>query len=135
MKTNAAFSGFSIDDVDKAKDFYTRVLELDLMDEKMGLRFRLPYGGTVFMYPKPNHQPATYTVLNFVVDDIDEAVEELTSKGVTFEHYDEIVPGVQQEPNGIMRTDNPETDGPSIAWFKDPAGNTLAVLQDIEKRP
>ena len=135
MKINAAFSGFSIDDTEKAKDFYGRVLGLDLADETMGLRFRLPYGGMVFMYPKPNHEPATYTVLNFVVEDIDEAVRTLTEQGVKFEHYDEIVPGVQQEPSGIMRTDNPETDGPSIAWFKDPAGNTLAVLQDTEKHP
>lgn len=135
MKINAAFSGFSIDDIDTAKDFYTRVMGLDLMDENMGLRFRLPYGGMVFLYPKPNHEPASYTVLNFVVEDIDEAVKTLADKGVTFEMYDEIVPGVQQEPSGIMRTENPDTDGPSIAWFKDPAGNTLAVLQDTEKRP
>jgi len=131
MKVNAAFSGFSVDDQAKAKDFYTNVLGFALDNEEMGLNLRLPHGGTLFIYEKPGHQPATYTALNLIVDSIDEAVDELTEKGVSFEHYDNI-PGEQDE-KGIMRSPDPEKYGPSIAWFKDPAGNILAVLQDDNK--
>lgn len=130
MKTNAVFSGVSVDDLAKAKDFYTHILGLDLSGEDMGLHFRLPFGGMLFLYEKPDHEPASYTVLNFVVPDIDEAVDELTSQGVAFEKYDELYPGMTQDDKGIMRTTDPATEGPSIAWFKDPAGNTLAVIQD-----
>jgi predicted enzyme related to lactoylglutathione lyase len=128
MKVNAVFSGFSVDDQAKAKDFYTNIVGLTLDSEEMGLNFKLPQGGTVFVYEKPGHQPATYTALNLVVDDIDAAVDELTSKGVTFEHYDNMP--AKQDEKGIMRSPDPAKYGPSIAWFKDPAGNILAVLQD-----
>ncbi|MCW1908343.1 MAG: VOC family protein [Candidatus Saccharibacteria bacterium] len=122
----AAFSGFSVDDGQKAKEFYTNTLGLQLADETMGLMFSLPDGGSVFIYEKDDHQAATYTVLNFVVDDIDASVDVLTQNGVTFERYDDM-PGAQDE-KGIIRGggDNP---GPSIAWFKDPAGNILALIQ------
>jgi len=127
FKAQAAFSGMSVDDLDKAKQFYTETLGLVLEDETMGLQFRLPNGGGLFMYPKPDHQPATFTVLNFVVEDIDEAVDGLTASGVSFERYDNM-PGGQDE-KGIARG-LAAHQGPDIAWFKDPAGNILAVLQD-----
>lgn len=129
MKLNAVFSGFSVDNQEKAKDFYTRVLGLDLIDENMGLRFRLPFGGTLFVYEKPDHKPASYTNLNFVVEDIEKAVDELVEKGVQMEKYDELFPGAKQDKKGILWSEVPE-DGPSIAWFKDPAGNVLALLDE-----
>lgn len=123
----SAFSGLSVNDVGKAKQFYTRTLGLTLENETMGLTLQLPGGGSLFIYPKPDHQPAAFTVLNFVVANIDEAVDELTKLGVTFEHYDDM-PG-KQDGKGIMRGLSSK-QGPDIAWFKDPAGNILAVLQD-----
>lgn len=94
---------------------------------KMGLEFDLPGGGRVFAYQKDDHQPATFTILNFVVTDIDAAVEELTKQGVKFERYDNM-PGKQDE-KGILRS--PSADmGPDIAWFKDPDDNILAVIED-----
>lgn len=129
MKANAVFSGFSVNDQEKAKDFYTRVLGLDKIDENMGLRFKLPMGGTLFIYEKPNHKPADYTVLNFVVDNIDDAVDELVKKDVKFEMYDELFPGAKQDKKGILRSPDP-SKGPTIAWFKDPAGNVLAVIEE-----
>ena len=130
MKLNAAFSGFSVNDLETAKDFYTRVLGLDLSGEDMGLRFRLPFGGTLFIYEKPDHKPANYTTFNLVVEDIDAAVDELTAAGVSFEIYDNLFPGAKQDDKGILHSPDPAQYGPSIAWFKDPAGNTLAVMQD-----
>lgn len=127
FKAQAAFSGLSVDDQAKAKDFYTKTLGLELSDESMGLNFKLPGGGGLFIYPKDDHQPATYTALNFVVTDIDEAVDELTAAGVKFEHYDNM-PAPQDE-KGIARGLTAK-HGPDIAWFKDPAGNILSVLQD-----
>ena len=125
MQTQAAFSGFSVDDIDKAKTFYTQTLGLELESEEMGLRLKLPGGGVVFVYPKSDHQPATFTILNFVVEDIDAAVDELSNVGVQFEHYDD----AYQDEKGIARGIAAK-QGPDIAWFKDPAGNILAVLQD-----
>lgn len=130
MKLNAAFSGFSVNDIEKAKDFYTRIIGLDLAGEEMGLQFRLPFAGRLFIYHKPDHRPATYTMLNLVVDDIDAAVDELTKKGVVFERYPNLIPGVEQDEKGILHSENPTQDGPSIAWFKDPFGNVIALLQD-----
>jgi hypothetical protein len=91
----------------------------------MGLNLKLPGGGRVFVYEKPDHKPASYTALNFVVKDIDEAVEALTKKSVEFEKYD----GMHQDEKGVARPPKPEY-GPPIAWFKDPAGNILSVLQN-----
>lgn len=130
MNINATFSGFSVNDIEKAKDFYTRVLGLDLANEAMGLQFRLPFGGMIFIYEKPDHTPATYTNLNFVVSNIDDAADELIQKGVTFEKYPNLFPGAEPDEKGIMRSPDPEKYGPTIAWFKDPAGNTLALIQD-----
>jgi predicted enzyme related to lactoylglutathione lyase len=126
LQAKAAFNGISIDDQEKAKEFYTKTLGLQLEDESMGLHFSLPGGGNLFMYPKKDHKPATYTVLNFVVDDIDEAVDELTKNGVTIEKYGE---DFHQDDKGIARGIATKM-GPDIAWFKDPAGNILSVLQD-----
>jgi catechol 2,3-dioxygenase-like lactoylglutathione lyase family enzyme len=126
LKAQAAFSGLSSDDLAKAKRFYTDVLGLELADDKMGLTFRLPGGGSLFIYDKPDHQPATYTAMNFVVQDIDIAIDELTANGVTFERYD-AMPAPQDE-KGVLRG-LAAGMGPDIAWFKDPAGNILALLQ------
>jgi catechol 2,3-dioxygenase-like lactoylglutathione lyase family enzyme len=127
LKAKAAFSGFSVNDADKAKDFYENTLGLKLSDDKMGLDFDLPGGGHLFVYEKSDHQPASYTALNFVVEDIDAIVDELSGKGVKFEVYDNM-PG-KQDNKGIMRG-KAANQGPDIAWFKDPAGNILSVIQD-----
>ena len=124
FKPKTAFSGFSVNDLAKAKAFYTQTLGLQVVEEGVGLRLHLPGGGTAFAYPKDDHQPATFTLLDFVVDDIDEAVDELKSRGVSFDRY----AGMPQDEKGIMRG-IAQNMGPDIAWFKDPAGNMLAVLQ------
>ena len=121
-----AFSGFSVDDVSAAKTFYGETLGLNVSEEMGGLNLRLAGGANIYAYPKPNHQPATFTILNFPVDDIDAAVDELTKKGVQFERYE----GFEQDEKGIARPAGPD-QGPPIAWFKDPAGNILAVLGPI----
>src|SRR3989454_10295637 len=123
FKNTKAFSSFSVDDIKKAKEFYGQTLGLEVSETKEGLALQIAGGGQVFIYPKPDHTPATYTILNFPVDDIEEAVDELTSRGVSFERYD----GMQQDKKGIHRG-----GGPYIAWFKDPAGNVLSVLQEGE---
>jgi len=120
-----AFSGFSVNDLAKAKGFYTKTLGLKVEDGVGGTRIRLPGGGMVWMYPKPNHQPAAFTILNFKVDDIDAAVDDLTSRGVRFERY----PNIPADDKGILRGIAGKR-GPDIAWFKDPAGNILSVLQE-----
>jgi catechol 2,3-dioxygenase-like lactoylglutathione lyase family enzyme len=125
FKAKAAFSGISVDNLEKAKEFYSKILGLSLKGEEMGLHFALPDGGSLFIYPKDNHEPATFTVLNFVVEDIDEAVDALTKSGVEFEKYE----GFHQDEKGIARGKSAEM-GPDIAWFKDPAGNILSVLED-----
>jgi predicted enzyme related to lactoylglutathione lyase len=117
-----AFSGFSTNDIDAARAFYGDTLGLTVKQEMMGLlSIEFAGGGRIIIYPKPNHEPATFTVLNFPVDDVDGAVDELTAKGVTFERYD----GMNQDERGIVRDDQ----SPAIAWFKDPAGNILAILK------
>ena len=121
LKSHRAFSGFSVNDLAAAKRFYAETLGLHVVEEGAGIWLHLPESGRVFLYPKPDHQPATFTILNFQVDDIDAAVDELTGLGVPFERY----PGISADAKGIMRG-----NGPDIAWFKDPAGNILAVLQD-----
>ena len=120
FKDSKAFSTFSVDDVPRAKQFYGEALGLDVSDEMEGLALHLRGGGQVFIYPKDDHTPATFTVLNFPVTDIDRAVDELTNAGVQFEHYDG---ELQTDEKGIFRG-----EGPTIAWFKDPAGNILSVL-------
>ena len=123
FKNTKAFASFSVDDVKKAKQFYGETLGLDVADDEMG-GLRLSAGGNpIFVYPKSNHEPATFTILNFQVENVEKAVDELTKKGVRFEIYD----------SGDLKTDSRgiSTDprGPKIAWFKDPAGNFLSVLE------
>jgi predicted enzyme related to lactoylglutathione lyase len=115
-----AFSGFSSNDVERAKEFYGTTLGLKVEEANGLLELKLGGGGTVLIYPKENHEPATFTVLNFPVDDVEKAVDELTERGIRFERYE----GFGQDEKGIMRG-----QGPDIAWFKDPAGNILAVLK------
>jgi predicted enzyme related to lactoylglutathione lyase len=127
VKATNAFSGFSVDDIDRAKDFYGRVLGLDASVGEMGvLDIKLGNGATVMAYPKQDHQPATYTMLNFVVDDIESAVDELSAAGVAFEKYD--MPEIKTDSRGIARS--PGGEGPTMAWFKDPAGNILGLIQE-----
>lgn len=121
------FSSYSIDDVEAAKQFYSNVLECELTEAMGGLHLGLPGSHRVFLYPKENHLPATYTVLNFEVTNIDAAVDELNARGVEFLRYPNM-PG-QQDERGIMRG-RMAGQGPDIAWFKDPAGNILAVMQE-----
>ena len=128
FKAKSSFSGFSVNDMEKAKAFYTETLGLELLDGEMGLGLKLPGGGSVFAYPKENHEPATFTILNFEVDDIEAAVAELKSKGVQFEQYKE-GDGIVTDEHDIARG-KAVNMGPDIAWFKDPAGNILSVLQN-----
>ena len=120
FKSNKAFSSFSVDDLSQAEKFYGGTLGLNLKVSKEGLELHLREGD-VFIYPKLNHQPATFTVLNFIVENIDAAVDELAKTGIRFEKYEG---AIKTNDKGIHRN-----GGPSIAWFKDPAGNILSVLQ------
>jgi catechol 2,3-dioxygenase-like lactoylglutathione lyase family enzyme len=124
LKTKQAFSGFSVDNLARAREFYAGMLGLTVEDAGTGLGLQLPGGGTVFVYPKGDHQPAMFTILNFEVEDIDEAVDELTNRGVQFERYADL----PVDEKGILRGIS-QNRGPDIAWFKDPAGNILAVLK------
>ncbi len=127
FKNTKAFSGFSVNDLQKAKDFYGQTLGLDVSDAPMGLLQLNIAGGTVILvYPRPNHTPATFTILNFPVEEIEAAVDELTRRGVRFEKYDQ--PDLKTDEKGIQR----DNEGPRIAWFKDPAGNILSVLEQQE---
>lgn len=126
FKAQAAFAGISVNDLGTARDFYSKKLGLKLSDDKMGLNFELPGGGGLFIYEKPDHQPATYTCLNLLVTNIDEAVDELAKSGITFERYDNM-PG-KPDDKGILRGRSSGM-GPDIAWFKDSAGNILSVMQ------
>lgn len=124
LKDSEAFSGFSVNDLDAARAFYGQTLGLDVADSPMGLMLKIVGGNGTFVYPKDDHAAATYTILNFPVDDVDVAVDELTSKGVVFERYE----GMTDE-KGIARG-VVANRGPDIAWFKDPAGNILSVLKE-----
>lgn len=124
FKDSPAISGFSTNDLAKARQFYAGVLGLDVTEDHGMLNLHLTGGGTVLIYPKDNHVPATYTVLNFPVDDIDRAVDALAAAGVKLERYD----GLDQDERGIVRPTNAEY-GPPIAWFTDPAGNIISVIQ------
>ena len=121
FRDSHAFSGFSTNDIDAARRFYRETLGLDASDNEMGiLELRLAGGGRVIVYPKDDHRPATFTVLNFPVADVGAAAEALERAGVTMERY----PGMPQDEHGVMRG-----NGPDIAWFKDPAGNILSVIK------
>lgn len=120
LTESRAFSGFSTNDIEQARQFYADKLGLKVAEEMGALNLHLEGGGTVFIYPKDNHEPATYTALNFPVKDIDETVDALARAGIPLERYE----GIDQDERGIARG-----DGPPIAWFKDPAGNILSVLE------
>ena len=126
FKDTKAFSTFSSNDVTRAKQFYGETLGLNVSEEMGGLQLHLGGGGEVFVYPKEDHTPASFTVLNFPVEDIEEAVEQLTEAGVRFERYEG---ELQTDEKGIFRG-----QGPTIAWFRDPAGNILSVLE-LEATP
>jgi predicted enzyme related to lactoylglutathione lyase len=126
-----AFSSFSVNDVDAAKAFYQDKLGLGVKVIPMGedyklLELHLTGGAKIMVYHKPNHTPATFTVLNFPVDDVEKTVDELTSRGVKFEHYD--LGDIKTDEKGIARGNGM---GPDIAWFTDPAGNIISVLKDM----
>ncbi len=121
LKNSPAFSGFAVRDPAAARQFYSDVLGLEVSEQNGILRLHLGGGTEVIVYPKPDHEPAGFTVLNFPVDDIDAAVDELVGRGVVFERYD----GLPADERGIMRE-----GGPFIAWFTDPSGNVMSVLQD-----
>ena len=120
LKDSNAFSTFAVDDVPRAKEFYGGTLGLDVSDEMGGLALHLAGGTQVFVYPKPEHAPAEFTVLNFPVEDVEATVDRLTGAGVRFEQYEG---ELQTDEKGIFRG-----EGPTIAWFRDPAGNILSVL-------
>jgi len=122
LEASKAFSGFSANDIGKAKEFYGKTLRLKVSESHGVLTLHLAGDNNVLIYPKPNHVPATFTVLNFPVKDVDQAVDDLTKRGVRFEIYD--LPDIKTDKKGIMRG-----KGPTIAWFKDPAGNILSVLE------
>jgi len=122
FKHTTAFSGFSVDDLQKAKEFYTQTLGLEVSETYGLLELHIVGGTRILIYPKPNHTPATFTILNFSVDNIEEAVDNLTRLGVRFEQYEG---DLKTDEKGIFRG-----EGPKIAWFKDPAGNILSVLEE-----
>lgn len=123
FKETKAFSGYSVDDTAKAKEFYHGILGLDVKDGMEGiLELHIKGSTPIILYPKPNHEPASFTVLNFPVPDIEKAVQQLKSKGVAFESYN--MKDFKTDSDNIFRG-----GGPHIAWFKDPAGNILSVLQ------
>ena len=117
------FSSFSVNDLEKAKEFYGQTLGLEVKETPEGLELHTD-NNTVFLYPKPNHTPASFTVLNFHVDDIEAAVDELNALGINLEQYN--LPDIKTDQRGIARGPH----GPTIAWFKDPAGNILSVLEE-----
>ena len=121
LENSKAFSGFAVNDLEAAKKFYGETLGLNFSEQNGLLTLHLAGGRDTLIYPKPDYTPATYTILNFPVDDIDAAVAELSRRGVTFERYD----GIEQDDKGVARG-----VGPAIGWFTDPAGNILSVLQE-----
>ncbi|HUH33163.1 MAG TPA: VOC family protein [Daejeonella sp.] len=123
IKQNHAFSSFSVTDLQQAKQFYGDVLQMEVSESEYTLELNIGGDKKVMVYPKANHTPASFTVLNFPVDDIDEAVETLKGKGIRFEIYNE--PDLTTDEKGIMRG-----NGPLIAWFKDPFGNILSIIQE-----
>jgi len=122
LENSKAFSGFAAPDIAKEKEFYGATLGLKTSEAHGQLRLHLAGGNNILIYPKPDHVPATFTVLNFPVEDVDQAVDKLTKRGVQFEHYNR--GDLRTDDKGIMRG-----NGPTIAWFKDPAGNILSVLK------
>jgi predicted enzyme related to lactoylglutathione lyase len=125
FKDSKAFSGFAVKDLAAAKSFYGEKLGVEVSEEPMGLlALHLDSGATVMIYPKDDHVPATYTILNFPVPDVEAAVDKLIAAGIKMEHYDS--PGIKTDQKGIARGG----EGPTIAWFTDPSGNILSVLDE-----
>ena len=122
FENTKAFSGFAVDDVPAAKQFYGETLGLNVSEANGMLTLKIAGDRDTLVYPKPNHTPASFTILNFPVEDIEKAVDELTARGVAFEHYTGT--DLETDEKGIFRN-----GGPLIAWFKDPAGNVLSVIQ------
>jgi catechol 2,3-dioxygenase-like lactoylglutathione lyase family enzyme len=122
LRRSKAFSGFSVNDIPRAREFYGKTLGLDVYEANGMLTLKLGGGTQVLVYPKPNHTPATFTILNFPVRDIEATVDDLTGRGVRFEQYEG---DIKTDAKGIARG----SGGPLIAWFKDPAGNILSVLE------
>jgi predicted enzyme related to lactoylglutathione lyase len=122
FKDTKAFSGFSVNDIGKAKEFYGQTLGLEVSEAHGLLTLHIAGGARILIYSKPNHAPASFTILNFPVDNIEKAVDGLTGRGVRFEHYEG---DLKTDEKGIHRG-----EGPKIAWFKDPAGNILSVLEE-----
>ncbi|WP_316838632.1 VOC family protein [Pedobacter gandavensis] len=124
LRNSKSFSSFSVDDLDRARTFYGGILGLELTDDPMGILELHVTGSTpIVIYPKSNHEPATFTILNFPVPNVEEAVDVLIKKGVQFEHYNEA--DFKTDEKGIFRG-----EGPVIAWFKDPAGNILSIIEN-----
>jgi len=124
----SSFSGISVTSLQQARDFYVDTLELPLLNDDMGLTVVLPGGGKLFIYEKPNHVPAEFTVLNFVVGNIDSTIDHMVKDhGITFERYDDLP--AEQDVRGVMRGKEAH-EGPDIAWFEDPAGNILALIEE-----
>lgn len=126
FRETPAFSSFSVNDLAAAKHFYQKTLGLNATQEPEGLSIKLTDGGTIFLYTKPNHSPASFTVLNFLVGDIEKAVQALTQQGLQFEQYGG---DIKTDEKGIFRGRS-QGKGPDIAWFKDPAGNILSIIQE-----
>lgn len=122
FKNTKAFSSFSVNDLEEAKKFYGQTLGLEVSESEEGLNLQIKGGNDVFIYPKPNHVPATFTVLNFVVDDVDRTADELSKLGIRFQIYNK--GDLKTDDKGIFQ------GKPKIAWFKDPAGNFLSVLEN-----
>jgi predicted enzyme related to lactoylglutathione lyase len=122
LKNTNAFSSFSVHDLEETKRFYGQTLGLEISESEQGLNLLLKGGNEVFIYPKPDHSPATFTILNFIVDDVEQKVDELTKLGVSFQIYNK----------GELKTDNKGIfhGKPKIAWFKDPSGNLLSILEN-----
>jgi len=124
LRNSKAFGSYSVNDLPKAREFYTQILGLEVTEIYGMLILQIAGGNKVLIYPKPDHTPATFTVLNFPVDNTEEAVDELNRRGVRFEIYDE--GDLKTDEKGISRG-----EGPKIAWFKDPDGNILSVLEEM----
>ena len=125
LDTGKAFNGFSVSDISKAKEFYSGKLGMKIRDGEMGtLELIISNNSVVIIYPKPNHVPAEFTILNIPTDNIDEAVDELKEKGIEFLQYNN--ESIKTDHKGVMRG-----NGPNIAWFKDPAGNILSVIEAV----
>lgn len=128
FKSDVIFSSFAVRDIDEARHFYSDILGVDVEQTDMGLQLKIEGGSKVFVYSKPDHQPANYTILNFQVRDIEETIEYLVENGVIMENY-KLPNGAQTDELGILRGKK-ENMGPNIAWFKDPSGNVLSIIEE-----